>query len=106
MQVSILTYCQVLSTPSVALEPINYGDSFSSITSQFCAENNMDVEETMHYTEMLPKRVEQLEYRALERMYRFISYSVNWDSWIMRTNRSSLNVSQLSGFYCIKIRVV
>ncbi|XP_050064983.1 uncharacterized protein LOC114131173 [Aphis gossypii] len=59
---NILPCKQVVSTPSVALEPINYGASTSSIISQFYAENNVNVEETMQYTEMQPKRVEQLEY--------------------------------------------
>lgn len=53
---------QVVSTPSVALEPINYGASTSSMISQFYAENNVNVEETKQYTEMQPKTVQQLEY--------------------------------------------
>eukprot|EP00102_Acyrthosiphon_pisum_P021485 XP_016658695.1 PREDICTED: uncharacterized protein LOC100570126 isoform X2 [Acyrthosiphon pisum] len=59
---NILPYKQVVSTPSVALEPINYGASTSSIISQFYAENNLNVEETKQYTEMQPKTVQQLEY--------------------------------------------
>ncbi|CAI6354202.1 unnamed protein product [Macrosiphum euphorbiae] len=53
-------YKEVVSTPSFTQEPINCGASTSTVTKPFCAEINR--EETVHYTELMPKIVGQIEY--------------------------------------------
>ncbi|KAL5239583.1 hypothetical protein ACI65C_006993 [Semiaphis heraclei] len=62
LNVNIIPCKEVVSAPSISLEPINYSAAPSSITNQFSAEININQEETMHYTEMLPMVVEHLEY--------------------------------------------